>query len=69
MAKPKKDELGLKLEKAVMDMLEQVTGGEIDPELKLKVFDRALKYYAVKNKIGDGSLGAGFRDDDDKENE
>ena len=50
-------------------MLNQVSGNTIDVELKLKVFDRALKYYAVKNKIGDGSLGAGFRDDDDKENE
>ena len=65
----KKDVLGDKLEKAAMDMIAQVTGGEIDPELKLKVFAAALKYYAVKHKIGDGSLGAGFRDEEDKENE
>ena len=65
----KKDVLGDKLEKAVEGMLNQVNGSAIDVELKLKVFDRALKYYAVKHRIGDGSLGAGFRDEEDKENE
>lgn len=61
-----KDSLGDKLEKAVELMLEQVKGKDIDVDLKLKVFDRALKYYAVKNRLGDSERGAGWEDPDPK---
>ena len=66
MAKPKKDVLGDKLEKAVMDMLEQVKGKDIDSELKMKALDRAMKFWAIQHRIGDASLGAGFRDEDEQ---
>ena len=70
MAKPKKqEELGPMLETAVIGMLNKVNSDDIDMELRLKVFDRAAKYWQIKMKVADASLGAGFRDDDDKENE
>lgn len=62
MAKKKDDTLGTKLETAVAAMLDQISGKDIDVELKLKVFDRALKYWAVKNKVGDPAIGAAWDD-------
>jgi hypothetical protein len=68
MAKAKKpDELGKTLEDAVNGMLKMALDKELDSELRLKILDRGLKYWALKNKIADGSLGAGFRDDDDEQ--
>ena len=66
-AKKKADDLGTKLETAIVAMLDKVNGDDIDMELRLKVFDRGAKYWALKNKIADGSLGAGFRDEDDEQ--
>jgi hypothetical protein len=65
----KKDALGGRLETAVNDLLDTVKGKDVDAELKLKVLDRAMKYWAIKNKIPDQNLGAGFKDDDDKGDE
>lgn len=65
MAKAK-DDLGSKLETAVSDLLKSMSGKEIDPELKMKALDRAIKFWALKNKIGDGSLGSAWGDQSDK---
>lgn len=67
MSKAKKDVLGERLEKAVNDMLDQVKGEKIDVELKMKAFDRAVKFWAVKSKVADAGLGAGFREEDEQE--
>lgn len=69
MAKAKDDNLGKKLETAVNDMLESVKGDKIDPELKLKVVGMSIKYWAVKNKIGDGSIGSAWYDKPQQEDE
>lgn len=70
MAKPKKtDDLGKTLEDAVNGMLKMAADTELDAELRLKILDRGLKYWALKNKIADGSLGAGFREDDEQGDE
>lgn len=70
MAKKRGDELGKTLEDAIVAMLAKVNNDEIDMELRLKVFDRGAKYYQIKMKIADAALGAGFRDDDnEQENE
>lgn len=70
MSKAKKaDELGVKLETAIVSMLDKVNKDTIDMELRLKVFDRAAKYYQIKMKVADAGLGAGFREEDDKGDE
>jgi hypothetical protein len=66
-AKKKPDELGKTLEDAVNGMLKMAQDNSLDAELRLKIIDRALKLFAIKSKIADGSLGAGFRDDEPEE--
>lgn len=67
MTKKKADTLGEKLDAAVNDMLDTVKGKDIDAELKLKVFNSAAKYWAIKQRVADAGLGAGFRDEEEEE--
>jgi hypothetical protein len=62
--KKKPDELGKTLEDAVNGMLKMAQDNSLDAELRLKIIDRALKLFAIKAKISDDSLGAGFRDEE-----
>lgn len=54
------------LEKAIKDMLKEVTkkGADITLKDKLSVIDRALKLEAIRAKLDDQDWGAGLNDED-----
>lgn len=54
------------LEKAIKDMLKEVTkkGADITLKDKLSVIDRALKLEAIRAKLDDQDWGAGLTDDE-----
>jgi ribosomal protein L13 len=67
VTKPKKDDLGPELEKAIKKMLVKMNDEGTDMELRLKVFTAASKFYQIKMRLSDEGLGAGFRDEEEQE--
>jgi hypothetical protein len=49
------------LEKAISEMLKQaMSDAGMEPDLKLKIIDRAINLEKIKQKIQDDSYGTGF---------
>jgi len=54
------------LEKAISEMLKQaMSDASMEPDLKLKIIDRAINLEKIKQKIQDDSYGTGFFESED----
>ena len=57
----KNNSLNPDLEKAISEMLKQAMSDPgMEPDLKLKIIDRAINLEKIKQKIQDDSYGTGF---------
>jgi hypothetical protein len=62
----KNNSLNPDLEKAISEMLKQaMSDASMEPDLKLKIIDRAINLEKIKQKIQDDSYGTGFFDGED----
>ena len=68
MSKKKEKGINPELEKAINKLMQEVM---VDPTAtivdKMRVIDRALKLEALKMKDDDSAWGAGFMEDDDRD--
>ena len=62
----KNNSLNPDLEKAISEMLKQaMSDASMEPDLKLKIIDRAINLEKIKQKIQDDSYGTGFFESED----
>jgi len=62
----KNNNLNPDLEKAISEMLKQaMSDAAMEPDLKLKIIDRAINLEKIKQKIQDDSYGTGFFESED----